>query len=108
MFTIQLDLIIHRAVMIFTGSQSSYVQIQNNSDLVFHLAMEEGPEGFGYAPELTLHPGRIAIMPLMNLVEGKEGKAEVSIPYTVTNIFTGPDTHLSVSLDIQVLFISEE
>jgi hypothetical protein len=66
--------------------------------------MGERLEDFSYAPEVILYPGRIALLRLSNLTEGKEGKADISIPYTVTNLYTGPDEPLSVTLDMQVKF----
>ena len=87
-----------------TGEGSTYVQVVNESEIIFKLKMGDGLKGFGYAPEIVLYPGRIAFMPLQNLTEGKEGNADISIPYTVTNLFTGPDEPLSVTLDMQVKF----
>jgi len=87
-----------------TGKGFTYVQVVNESDIIFKLKMGEGLKGFGYAPEIVLYPGRIAFMPLQNLTEGKEGNSDISIPYSVTNLFTGPDENLSVTLDMQVKF----
>jgi hypothetical protein len=70
--------------------------------------MGEGLEEFDYAPEIVLYPGRIAILPLKNLTERKEGLSDISIPYSVTNLFTGPDELLSVTLDMQVNFVPED
>ncbi len=86
------------------GKNASYVQVINESDIAFKLTMGEKLEGFSYAPEVILYPGRIALLRLSNITEGKEGKADISIPYTVTNLFTGPDEPLSVTLDILVKF----
>ncbi|KPL16563.1 MAG: hypothetical protein AMS23_07650 [Bacteroides sp. SM1_62] len=90
------------------GKGFSYIQVINESDIVFKLKMGEGLKGFGYAPEIVLYPGRIGTMPLQNLTDGKEGQADISIPYTVTNLFTGPEENLSVTLDMQVNFIPED
>ena len=90
------------------GKRFSYIQVINESDILLTLKMGEGLKGFGYAPEMILYPGRISFMRLQNLSEGKEGKSEISIPYSVTNFFTGPDEHLSVTLDMQVNFIPED
>lgn len=87
-----------------TGKGFTYVQVINESDIIFKLKMGEGLKGFGYAPEIILYPGRIAFMPLQNLTEGKEGSSDISIPYSVTNLFTGPDENLSVTLDMKVKF----
>lgn len=87
-----------------TGKGFTYVQVINESDIIFKLKMGEGLKGFGYAPEIILYPGRIAFMPLQNLTEGKEGSNDISIPYSVTNLFTGPDENLSVTLDMKVKF----
>jgi hypothetical protein len=86
------------------GTDTCYVQVINESDIAFKLTMGEKLEGFSYAPEVILYPGRIALLRLSNLTEGKEGKADISIPYTVTNLYTGPDEPLSVTLDMQVKF----
>ncbi len=86
------------------GEKFTYIQVKNESDIIFKLKMGDGLKGFGYAPELVLYPGRIAFMRLQNLTEGKEGNADISIPYSVTNLFTGPDEPLSVTLDMQVKF----
>jgi hypothetical protein len=86
------------------GEGTSLIQVINESDLIFKLKMGEGLEGFGYAPEIILHPGRISYMPLQNLAEGKEGLSDISIPYIVTNLFTGPEKNLSVTLNMQVRF----
>jgi len=90
------------------GKGFSYIQVINESDIVFKLKMGEGLKEFGYAPEIVLYPGRIGTMPLQNLTDGKEGQADISIPYTVTNLFTGPEENLSVTLDMQVNFIPED
>jgi hypothetical protein len=90
------------------GEETSFVQIINESDIVFNLTMGEKLEGFSYAPEMILYPGRIAILRFSNTMQGKEGKADLSIPFSVTNLFTGPDEHLSVTLDMQVTFIPED
>jgi len=90
------------------GKGFTYIQVINESDILFTLKMGEGLKGFGYAPEMILYPGRISFMPLQNLAEGKEGKGDISIPYSVTNLFTGPDEHLSVTLDMQVNFMPED
>jgi len=89
------------------GKNASYVQVINESDIAFKLTMDEKLEGFSYASEMVLYPGRIAIMRLSNLVQGKEGKSDISIPFSVTNLFTAPDEHLSVTLDMQVNLISQ-
>lgn len=86
------------------GKGTSLIQIINESDLIFKLKMGEGLKGFGYAPEIILHPGRISYMPLQNLAEGKEGLSDISIPYSVTNLFTGPEKNLLVTLNMQVRF----
>ncbi|MCK5465254.1 MAG: hypothetical protein KAI95_19640, partial [Bacteroidales bacterium] len=78
------------------------------SDIAFKLTMGEKLEGFSYAPEIVLYPGRIAILRLSNIIQGKEGESDINIPYIVTNLFTGPDEHLSVTLDMQVNLIPEE
>ncbi len=80
----------------------------NESDIAFKLTMGERLEGFSYATEVVLYPGRIAILRLSNLIQGKEGKSDISIPFSVTNLFTGPDVHLSVTLDMQVNLIPED
>ncbi len=46
------------------GKEFSYIQVINESDIIFKLMMGEGLKGFTYAPEMVLYPGRIAIMPL--------------------------------------------
>ena len=89
------------------GKNASYVQVINESDIAFKLTMDEKLEDFSYATEMVLYPGRIAIMRLSNLVQGKEGKSDISIPFSVTNLFTAPDEHLSVTLDMQVNLISQ-
>ena len=90
------------------GKKSSFVQVINESDIAFKLTMGEKLEGFSYAPEIVLYPGRIAILRLSNLLQGEEGKTDISIPFSVTNLFTGPDEHLSVTLDMQVNLIPED
>jgi len=90
------------------GKGFTYVQVINDSDLIFKLKMGEGLPGFGYAPEIVLYPGRIAIMPLQNLTDGKVGEADIHIPFTVTNLITGPEETLSVTLDMQVNFAPED
>ena len=89
------------------GKNASFVQVINESDITFKLTMGERLEGFTYAPEMVLYPGRVAILRLSNLIQGKEGKSDISIPFSVTNLFTGPDKHLSVTLDMQVNLISQ-
>ncbi len=89
------------------GNGFAYVQVINESDLVFRLKMDEGLKGFGYAPEVLLYPGRIGIMPLQSLDGDKEGEAEISIPFKVTNLFTGPEENLGVTLDMRVIFLPE-
>jgi hypothetical protein len=86
------------------GKEFSNIQVINESDLIFKLKMGEGLQGFGYAPEIVLYPGRIATMPLQNLTEGKGGEGAVSIPFTVSNFFTGPEENLAVTLDMKVRF----
>ena len=83
------------------------MQVINESDIAFKLTIGERLEGFSYAPEMALYPGRIAILRLSNLLQGKEGKSDISIPFSVTNFFTGPDEHLSVTLDMQDNLIPE-
>jgi hypothetical protein len=90
------------------GDKSTYIQVINESDIIFKLKMGEVLKGFGYAPELVLYPGRITFMPIQNLTEGREGKSDISIPYSVTNLFIAPDENLSVTLDMQVNFIPQE
>jgi hypothetical protein len=90
------------------GQDTCYVQVMNESDIALKLTMGEKLEGFSYTPELVLHPGRIALLRLSNLMQGKEGKTDISIPFSVTNLFTGPDEHLSVTLDMQVNLIPED
>ncbi len=70
--------------------------------------MGEKLEGFSYAPEMILYPGRIVILRLSNLMQVKEGESDISIPFSVTNLFTAPDEHLSVTLDMQVNLIPED
>lgn len=86
------------------GRANSYVQVINESDMVFKLTMGDGLEGFAYAPQMVLYPGRIAIMRLQNLMEGKEGEADISIPFRVINLFTGPQENLSVTLDLEIRY----
>ncbi len=93
--------------VILKGKNASYVQVINESDITFKLTMGERLEGFSYATEMVLYPGRTAILRLSNLIQGKEGKSDISIPFSVTNLFTGPDVHLSVTLDMQVNLISQ-
>jgi hypothetical protein len=90
------------------GKSPRLIQVLNESDIVFKLTMGEKLEGFSYAPEIVLYPGRIAILRLSNLLQGKEGKTDISLPFSVTNLFTGPDEHLSVTLDMQVNLIPED
>ena len=90
------------------GNGFTYIQVINESDLVFKLEMGEGLKGFGYAPEIVLHPGRIGILPLQSLDNEKEGQADISIPFKVTNLFTGPDETLEVTLDLKVSFLPEK
>jgi hypothetical protein len=90
------------------GSEFSFIQVINEADIVFELKMGEGLEGFGYAPEIVLHPRRIAAIPIQNLTPGRDGRAGISIPYTVTNLHTGPEDDLSVSLDLNVVFLHED
>ena len=90
------------------GTDTCYAQVINKSDIAFKLTMGERLEDFSYAPEMVLHPGRIAILWLSNQIQGKEGKSDISIPFSVTNLFTAPDEHLSVTLDMQVNLIPED
>jgi len=90
------------------GEDTCFVQIINESDIVFNLTMGEKLEGFSYATEMILYPGRIAILRFSNTMQGKEGKADLNIPFSVTNLFTGPEENLSVTLDMQVNFIPED
>ena len=90
------------------GKGYTFVQVINESDVVLKLEMGEGLIGFGYAPEMILYPGRISFIPLQNLAEGKEGEAYISIPFTVTNLHTGPEEDLSVTLDMKVQFVPED
>jgi hypothetical protein len=90
------------------GNEFRFIQIINESDIAFKLKMGEGLKGFGYAPEIILHPGRIGFIPLQHLAEEKGGQADISIPYTVTNLHTGPEENLSVTLDIKVIFMPED
>ena len=90
------------------GSGSSFIQVINEADILFKLKMEEGLEGFDYAPEIVLHPRRIVTLPLQNLTPGRDGAAGISLPYTVTNLHTGPEENLSVTLDMNLVFMHEE
>jgi hypothetical protein len=94
--------------IIFRDHKPFYVQIQNNSDLVYKLNLEEGSESLEYPAELVLYPGRSVVFPLRNLNSDKEGDARISIPCKITNFFTGPDKPLTLSLDMQASFINEE
>jgi hypothetical protein len=90
------------------GKELTFVQVINESDLVLKLEMGEGLKGFGYAPALMLYPGRISFIPLQNLEEGKGGEADISIPFTVTNLHSGPEQDLAVTLDMKVQFLPED
>ncbi len=90
------------------GRRSGFVQVINTSDLVFKLRSEEVLEDLSYARELVLHPGRISILRISNQAQGKEGQTDISIPFSVTNLFTGPDEHLSVTLDMPVHYLPED
>jgi hypothetical protein len=96
------------APVILKGKRPGLVQIINTSDLEYRLSKEEGLEGFDFAPDLILFPGRIAILRLSSLMQGKEGKADIGLPFSVTNLYTGPDEPLSITLDLQVNFVSAD
>jgi hypothetical protein len=90
------------------GREFRFVQIINESDVVFKMKMGEGRKGFGYAPEIVLYPGRVSILPLQSLEEGKTGEEEIAIPYSVTNLHTGPEESLAVTLDVSVKYLPAE
>jgi hypothetical protein len=90
------------------GNNASYVQLINVSDIAFKLTAAKRLEGFGYASELVLYPGRISILRISNLMQGKKGESDISIPFSVTNLFTGPGDHLSVTLDMRVNLLPED
>jgi len=89
------------------GTDRSYVQITNHSDVPFELAAGGTVENIRAPSNVTLQAGKTVIMALSATSENLSGKRKVSLPFEVTNLLIAPNKGLPVPIDLNVRFVPE-
>ena len=83
------------------GKKSILVQVSNASDVDYELELVKKNADFS-APEKFTLAGRKTVLLQLSGKAGTKTASEFSLDYRVTNLLTGPDQSLAVTLPIKV------
>ncbi len=89
------------------GKRQAYIQLQNDSDLDYKLALQNQVEGIEVADELLLPANKIVVLTLRGKNLFNE-KRNIKIPYQVKNLHPNPDQGLNVDIKVGVEFVKTE
>ncbi|MCJ7811709.1 Sb-PDE family phosphodiesterase [bacterium] len=90
--------------VIMEGKSSQYIQITNTSDVPFILERRDILDSIDIPDRLTLYQNRTVMMRIRGKNEELSGEKIVSLPYTVTNLWSAPDQGLPVQLNLNITF----
>lgn len=90
--------------IILKGKQTSHIQIFNHSEIDFELVLKTAPEKIEVPKEITLYGGKTVRLRIKSKDDSQQGKQEIAIPYTITNLKTEPAKGLPIELKLNFVF----
>ncbi len=82
--------------------QRVYIQITNESDLLYELSQDSAVAGYSVTRNLNLPGGKTALLELKRETEEGSGRQEVVIPFRVRNLLTQPNEALRIEIRVDV------
>jgi len=87
------------------GKSRVYIQIRNNSDISFELAVDGEVEDISVPENITLYEDKTVLFDIRGKSGTLSGRKNIHIPYKVENLLIAPEEGLPVELIINVNFI---
>lgn len=97
---------LHSASLTLAGTERSYLQIHNGSDISYELQRTTEAEGLRTQGSLILAGGKTVLLELRARSGTASGARQIELKYQVQNLLIGPDQPLSVHFPITVTFAS--
>ncbi|MCP4726698.1 MAG: histidinol-phosphatase [bacterium] len=86
------------------GTGGAYVQIKNNSDIKYELAVNGESEFVSMPGRVILYPGKTVLMWIRSKSETLSGLKKIRFPYIVENLYVQPSEGMPVELSVNVRF----
>lgn len=81
-----------------------FVQIHNQSQIDFELISRTEPAEVSLPKDITLAAGQTVVLRIDKKSTPQNGKQEIGLPFTVTNLLIGEQTGLPVDLKVRIEF----
>ncbi len=90
------------------NKQRKLVQLHNASDVEFTLKRAGELKEISFPSEVILPPRKTVLVPVTATSAGKGVAQRTQLPYKVSNVLTGPDQPLGITLDLEIDFIADQ
>jgi hypothetical protein len=89
------------------GKGSILLQIQNTSDIPYHLVLEEENEFISTPAKIVLSADKTVLFRVRSKADNLSGKKDFSLVYRIANLLATPETGLRVTIPVRVEFVPE-
>lgn len=90
------------------GQSRAYVQIRNDSDVSYELVRTSEPESISVPENITLLSNKTVLLAIRGKSETLSGSEDLSLGFTVKNLWIAPEEGLHVEIKLEVTFVPVE